>query len=167
MIGPTFRLQSICRTRNRALPRATLSYGLRIHNQHGACRSQRNDRSAQFARSRVWQCRWFRYRLGPRRLNTGCFVYVAIGTSAIAVGVSAAANLAGHARSKTVKLAMSITAGVTGTAGGAHLGKIMDDRAGSHRGCRPRRSQDDPCWLPAACEAGSKLQSSIKSGRCW
>jgi uncharacterized protein len=55
--------------------------------------------------------------------------HVAIGTSAIAVAVSAAANLAGHARAQTVKWPCAITfaiAGMIGAAGGAQLGKFVD-----------------------------------------
>ena len=53
--------------------------------------------------------------------------HVAIGTSAVAVAASAAANLAGHARAKTVKWPCAIVfalAGIAGAAGGAQLGKI-------------------------------------------
>lgn len=55
--------------------------------------------------------------------------HVAIGTSAVAVAASAAANLVGHARARTVKWSCSVVfalAGVTGAAGGAHLGKLID-----------------------------------------
>jgi uncharacterized protein len=55
--------------------------------------------------------------------------HVAIGTSAIAVAASAAANLAGHARAQTVKWPCAIIfaiAGMIGAAGGAHLGKMVD-----------------------------------------
>jgi len=55
--------------------------------------------------------------------------HVAIGTSAIAVAMSAAANLAGHARAKTVKWPCSLVfalAGISGAAGGAQLGKMVD-----------------------------------------
>jgi len=55
--------------------------------------------------------------------------HVAIGTSAIAVAASAAANLVGHAREQTVKWPCAITfaiAGMIGAAGGAQLGKIAD-----------------------------------------
>jgi uncharacterized membrane protein YfcA len=55
--------------------------------------------------------------------------HVAIGTSAIAVAASAAANLVGHAREQTVKWPCAITfaiAGVIGAASGAQLGKIVD-----------------------------------------
>jgi len=55
--------------------------------------------------------------------------HVAIGTSAIAVAMSAAANLAGHARAKTVKWPCSLVfalAGIAGAAGGAQLGKMVD-----------------------------------------
>ena len=55
--------------------------------------------------------------------------HVAIGTSAVAVAASAAANLAGHARAQTVKWPCAITfaiAGMVGAAGGAQLGKMMD-----------------------------------------
>ena len=55
--------------------------------------------------------------------------HVAIGTSAIAVAVSAAANLAGHARAQTVKWPCAITfaiAGMIGAAAGAQLGKLVE-----------------------------------------
>jgi hypothetical protein len=55
--------------------------------------------------------------------------HVAIGTSAIAVAASAAANLFGHARAQTVKWPCAITfaiAGMFGAAGGAQLGKLVD-----------------------------------------
>lgn len=55
--------------------------------------------------------------------------HIAIGTSAIAVAISAATNLAGHARAKTVKWQCAIVfalAGVAGAAGGAQLGKMVD-----------------------------------------
>lgn len=55
--------------------------------------------------------------------------HIAIGTSAIAVALSAAANLAGHARAGTVKWPCAITfaiAGMIGAAGGAQLGKMVD-----------------------------------------
>ena len=55
--------------------------------------------------------------------------HVAIGTSAIAVAASAAANLAGHARARTVKWPCALVfalAGIAGAAGGAHLGKMVD-----------------------------------------
>lgn len=55
--------------------------------------------------------------------------HVAIGTSAVAVAASAAANLFGHARARTVKwqcAAVFALAGIAGAAGGAHLGKLVD-----------------------------------------
>jgi uncharacterized protein len=55
--------------------------------------------------------------------------HVAIGTSAIAVAASAAANLAGHARARTVKWPCALVfavAGIVGAAGGAQLGKMVD-----------------------------------------
>src|SRR5712691_4485279 len=55
--------------------------------------------------------------------------HIAIGTSAIAVAISAAANLAGHARAKTVKWPCALVfalAGIAGAAGGAQLGKMVD-----------------------------------------
>jgi uncharacterized membrane protein YfcA len=55
--------------------------------------------------------------------------HVAIGTSAVAVAVSAAANLIGHARAHTVKWNCAIVfalAGIAGAAGGAYLGKLVD-----------------------------------------
>jgi uncharacterized protein len=55
--------------------------------------------------------------------------HVAIGTSAVAVATSAAANLAGHTRAETVKWPCAIVfavAGVAGAAGGAQLGKLVD-----------------------------------------
>jgi hypothetical protein len=55
--------------------------------------------------------------------------HIAIGTSAVAVAASAAANLAGYARAKTVKWPCAIVfalAGIAGAAGGAQLGKLVD-----------------------------------------
>jgi uncharacterized membrane protein YfcA len=55
--------------------------------------------------------------------------HIAIGTSAIAVALSAAVNLAGHSRARTVKWPCAITfaiAGMIGAAGGAQLGKMVD-----------------------------------------
>lgn len=55
--------------------------------------------------------------------------HVAIGTSAIAVAASAAANLAGHARARTVKWPCALVfalSGIVGAAGGALLGKMVD-----------------------------------------
>jgi uncharacterized protein len=55
--------------------------------------------------------------------------HIAIGTSAVAVAVSAAVNLAGHARAQTVKWQCALVfaaAGVAGAAGGAQLGKLTD-----------------------------------------
>jgi uncharacterized membrane protein YfcA len=53
----------------------------------------------------------------------------AIGTSAVAVAASAAVNLAGHARARTVKWPCSIVfavSGIIGAAVGAQLGKMVD-----------------------------------------
>lgn len=55
--------------------------------------------------------------------------HVAIGTSAIAVAASAAANLAGHARKGSVKWPCAIVfalSGMIGAASGAQLGKLVD-----------------------------------------
>jgi uncharacterized membrane protein YfcA len=55
--------------------------------------------------------------------------HVAIGTSAVAVAASAAANLVGHARAHTVKwncAAVFALAGIAGAAAGAHFGKLVD-----------------------------------------
>jgi len=55
--------------------------------------------------------------------------HIAIGTSAIAVAASAAANLAGHARARTVKWPCALVfaaAGIVGAAGGAQLGKMVN-----------------------------------------
>jgi hypothetical protein len=55
--------------------------------------------------------------------------HLAIGTSAVAVAASAAANLIGHARARSVKwscAAVFALAGIVGAAGGAHLGKLVD-----------------------------------------
>ena len=84
--------------------------------------------------------------------------HVAIGTSAIAVAASAAANLVGHARARTVKWRCALTfaiSGMIGAAGGAQLGKMVD---GTHllmlfgilmvvvglMMLRPRKSGDNP-----------------------
>jgi uncharacterized membrane protein YfcA len=84
--------------------------------------------------------------------------HVAIGTSAVAVAASAAANLIGHARARTVKWPCATVfaiSGVIGAAGGAELGKLVD----GHRllllfgilmiivgvlMLRPRKSAGDP-----------------------
>ena len=55
--------------------------------------------------------------------------HIAIGTSAIAVAASAAANLFGHSRANTVKWPCALVfaiSGVIGAAGGAQLGKMVD-----------------------------------------
>jgi uncharacterized membrane protein YfcA len=55
--------------------------------------------------------------------------HVAIGTSAVAVAASAAINLLGHARNRTVKWPCALVfsaAGIAGAAGGAQLGKMVD-----------------------------------------
>ena len=55
--------------------------------------------------------------------------HVAIGTSAVAVAISAATNLVGHARAHTVKWPCALVfalAGIVGAAGGAELGKMVD-----------------------------------------
>ena len=55
--------------------------------------------------------------------------HIAIGTSAIAVAASAAANLAGHAQARTVKWSCALVfalSGMVGAAGGAQLGKMVD-----------------------------------------
>jgi uncharacterized membrane protein YfcA len=55
--------------------------------------------------------------------------HAAIGTSAVAVAASAAANLFGHARARAVKwpcAAVFAIAGMLGAAGGAELGKMVD-----------------------------------------
>jgi uncharacterized membrane protein YfcA len=55
--------------------------------------------------------------------------HIAIGTSALAVAASAAANLAGHARARTVKWPCALVfavSGIAGAAGGAHIGKLID-----------------------------------------
>lgn len=55
--------------------------------------------------------------------------HIAIGTSAVAVAASAAANLVGHARARTIKWPCALlfaASGVTGAAAGAELGKMVD-----------------------------------------
>ena len=55
--------------------------------------------------------------------------HVAIGTSAVAVAASAAANLVGHARARHVKWPCATVFalfGIVGAAGGAALGKMVD-----------------------------------------
>jgi len=57
--------------------------------------------------------------------------HVAIGTSALAVAVNAAANLVSHARAGTVKwscVGVFAAAGVAGAFGGSSLSKIIDGR---------------------------------------
>jgi len=76
--------------------------------------------------------------------------HVAIGTSAVAVAASAAANLVGHARAHTVKwncAAVFALAGVAGAAAGAHFGKLIDGGRLLTLGVlmlRPRKSGDHP-----------------------
>lgn len=84
--------------------------------------------------------------------------HVAIGTSAIAVAASAAVNLAGHARARTVKWGCALVfaaAGMAGAALGAQAGKMVDGaRLLSLFGAlmvvigllmlRPRQSAGDP-----------------------
>lgn len=58
--------------------------------------------------------------------------HIALGTSAVAVAASAAVNLLGHARARTVKWPCALVfalSGMLGTAGGAQLGKMVN---GSH-----------------------------------
>ncbi len=58
--------------------------------------------------------------------------HAAIGTSAVAVGASALANLAGHARAGTVKWPCATVFAVSGVAGaaiGAQIGKRVDGQA--------------------------------------
>jgi len=55
--------------------------------------------------------------------------HIAIGTSAVAVGIAAAANLVIHARSGTVKWRCALVfavSGILGAATGAHIGKMVD-----------------------------------------
>jgi len=55
--------------------------------------------------------------------------HVAIGTSALAVAASAAVNLAGHTRMRTVKWPCALVfaiSGIVGAATGAHIGKMVD-----------------------------------------
>jgi len=55
--------------------------------------------------------------------------HAAIGTSAVAVAASAAANLIGHARARTIKWQCALVfavSGMIGAAGGAQLGKMVD-----------------------------------------
>ena len=57
--------------------------------------------------------------------------HVAIGTSAVAVAASAAVNLFGHARARTVKWPCAIVfalSGMVGAAAGAAAGKMVDGR---------------------------------------
>jgi hypothetical protein len=84
--------------------------------------------------------------------------HLAIGTSAVAVAVSAAASLLGHARARTVKWPCAIVftlSGVIGAAGGAWIGKMVDGGkllalfgalmvAIGLLMLRPRRSAGDP-----------------------
>ena len=84
--------------------------------------------------------------------------HVAIGTSAIAVAMSAAANLAGHARAHRVKWPCAMVfalSGIVGAASGAQLGKMVDgSRLLALFGAlmvvvgivmtRPRKSNGDP-----------------------
>ncbi len=104
--------------------------------------------------------------------------HIAIGTSALAVAASAAVNLAGHARNRTVKWPCAITfavAGIAGAAAGAHLGKAVD----GHRllllfgalmviigalMLRPRKSGGNPDVRLNAMSAGRLLPFLIGTG---
>ena len=58
--------------------------------------------------------------------------HVAIGTSAVAVAASAAINLIGHARARTVRWPCAIVfalSGIAGAAVGAQLGKMVDGKS--------------------------------------
>ena len=112
--------------------------------------------------------------------------HVAIGTSAVAVAVSAAANLAGHARAKTVKWPCAIVfalAGIAGAAGGAQLGKLVDGgrllalfgvlmviiglamlRPRKSGGNLTSRSLAKACWGWRHCLLQSDLQSAYCQG---
>lgn len=104
--------------------------------------------------------------------------HTAIGTSALAVAVSAAVNLVGHARKRTVKWPCAITfalAGIVGAATGAHVGKLVDGRkllllfgvlmivVGALM-FRPRTSGGDPEVRLTAVSAGRLLPFLIVAG---
>ncbi len=104
--------------------------------------------------------------------------HVAIGTSALAVATSAAVNLAGHARKRTVKWPCAITfalAGIIGAATGAHLGKLVDGHkllllfgvlmvvVGALM-LKPRKSGGDPDVRLTAMSAGRLLPFLIGTG---
>ncbi len=104
--------------------------------------------------------------------------HVAIGTSAVAVAASAAVNLAGHARARTVKWPCALVfalAGIAGAAGGAQLGKMVDGgRLLVLFGAlmivigiamlRPRKSGDDPNVQLNAESVGKLLPLLIGGG---
>jgi uncharacterized protein len=104
--------------------------------------------------------------------------HVAIGTSALAVAASAAVNLAGHARKRTVKWPCAITfalAGMVGAATGAHIGKLVDGHklllffgvlmlvVGALM-LRPRKSGGDPDVRLTAMSAKRLLPFLIGTG---
>ncbi len=104
--------------------------------------------------------------------------HVAIGTSALAVAASAAVNLAGHARKRTVKWPCAIVfalSGIVGAATGAHLGKLVDGHkllllfgvlmlvVGALM-LRPRKSEGDPDVRLNAMSAGRLLPFLIGTG---
>ena len=104
--------------------------------------------------------------------------HVAIGTSALAVAASAAFNLAGHARSHTVKWPCAITfalAGIVGAATGAHIGKLVDGHklllffgilmvvVGALM-LKPRKSSGNPDVRLTAMSAGRLLPFLIVTG---
>ena len=104
--------------------------------------------------------------------------HVAIGTSALAVAASAAVNLAGHARKRTVKWPCAIVfalAGIVGAATGAHLGKLVDGQkllllfgvlmvvVGALM-LKPRKSGGDPDVRLTAMSAGRLLPFLIGTG---
>ena len=104
--------------------------------------------------------------------------HVAIGTSALAVAASAAFNLAGHARNRTVKWPCAITfalAGIAGAATGAHIGKLVDGHklllffgilmvvVGALM-LKPRKSGGNPDVRLTAMSAGRLLPFLIGTG---
>lgn len=105
-------------------------------------------------------------------------VHAAIGTSAAAVAASAAINLAGHARARTVRWPCAIVfalSGIAGAALGTQLGKLVDGgRLLALFGAlmivigvmmmRPRKSDGDPDVRLTAATAKALLPKLIGGG---
>ena len=104
--------------------------------------------------------------------------HVAIGTSAVAVSISALASLGGHARARTVKWPCAVVfaaSGVAGAAVGAYAGKRVDGQAllaafgalmvvVAGLTLRPRRAGHEPHVRLTATSAGQLLPPLAGTG---